>query len=96
LHIFERREKREELAIMLRERGYYVRLHAYEYLIMSEGKILCSIYIFPLENTCVINYNKEISGEKSKEKLYEIVSAIKTIDPEIKILIRETPKYRNI
>jgi len=92
LHVFEKREKREELAAILRERGYYVRLHAYEYLIISEGKILCSIYIFPLENTCVINYNREISGEKSKEKLYEIIDIIRTIDPNIKIAIKETPK----
>ncbi len=96
MRIFERREKREELATKLREMGYYVRLHAYEYLVMWNGKILCTIYIFPLENTCIVNYNKEISGEKPKKKVYEIVNVIKTLDPNIKIMVKETPKSKNI
>ncbi len=90
--MFEKREKREELATKLREKGYYVRLHAFEYLILNEGKILCSIYIFPLENMCVINYNEVTSGGKLKQKLYEIIDIIRTIDPDIKISVRKVPK----
>ncbi len=87
----ERRDKREKLAFLLREKGFYVRLHAYEYLVMVRNKILCSIYVHPVANLCIINYNK-ITAKGNENKLNDIINAIKELAPNTEVVVNKVPK----
>ncbi len=87
----EKRDEREKLAYILREKGFYVRLHAYEYLVMFRNKILCSIYVHPAANLCIINYNK-VTAKGNRNKLSDIIDAIKKLAPNIKVIVNKVPK----
>ena len=91
-NVFYKPEAREELARSLRELGFYVHLHSYEYLIMKNGKIVATIYLHPRVNEIVINVNKY--NPKAKDYINSLVKTIRSIDKgENKILMREVPEH---
>ncbi len=91
-NIFYDPKVREKLARNLRNLGFYVHLHSYEYLIMLNEKILATIYLHPRENEVVINLSKY--NPKSKASLNDIISVIRSIDKgENKIIVREVPVH---
>jgi len=88
LNPLELRENREKIAYMLRNSGFYVRLHAYDYLVMAHGKIICTIHLLPRYNECYINLSSIVKDD-SERYLDKIVKVIRSIAPAVKIYLRK-------
>ena len=90
LNPLELKENREKLASVLREQGFYIRLHGYDYLLMYNNKIICSIHLLPRLNECYVHVNPLINNDN--EQLRKVITMLKNISPQTKIYVREFPK----
>ena len=86
--------KRLQLLRTLRERGYYVRLHAYEYLIGYENHFLAILFIEP--NKRIAEFVICPPYKISKNLIRDLIKLVKEIDPYIKILIRKPLVYSSL
>ena len=87
LNPLELRENREKIAHMLRNNGFYVRLHACDYLVMAHGKIVCTIHMLPSYNECYINISSIVKN--SEQYLDKIIEVIRSIAPAVKIYLKK-------
>jgi len=71
---------RWKLAKALREKGFYVRMHAYEYLVGDGRKLLAIVLLEPRLNKAYL-YALD-------ENIERIADTIKSIEPSVKIMIR--------
>ena len=91
LNPLELKENRERIAHLLRNRGFYIRLHAYDYLVMAHGKIVCTIHLLSHLNECYINISPIV--ENSEHYVNKIVKVIKSIAPTVKVYLRKSMEY---
>ena len=68
----------------LRERGFYVRMHAYEYLVGDDRGFLSIIFLEPLERRATI-----LRLRRNAEAVDRIVRAITGVDPGIRIVVED-------
>ncbi|MCS7138684.1 MAG: hypothetical protein NZ873_01335 [Crenarchaeota archaeon] len=71
-------ENRLKLARLIRGKGFYVRMHGYEYLVSHDGRFLCLIFLQPNNRIIMIKVFKWI--EDSHNQVKEIVELIRSID----------------
>ena len=71
-------QNRLKLAWLIREKGFSVRMHGYEYLIAYGDRFLCLILLQPMEGTILIKEFKWI--EDSRKQLNKIVELIRSLD----------------
>ncbi len=83
-------EVREKLKLLLVNEGFYVHQHAYDYLVMFDEKIVCTIHLLPLiRKVQVVHYTLNPS---SKEHLAKIIDIIKMLDREVEVEIKKSPR----
>ncbi|MEM3789848.1 MAG: hypothetical protein QW260_01995 [Thermoproteota archaeon] len=82
-------QNRLKLLYLLRNSGFEVRMHAYEYLVAYNNKFLCLILLFPMENKAVIKIFRWIPNNSSL--INEVVSTIKEIEKETEITVLAFP-----
>lgn len=73
-------EGRLSLLQELKRRGFYVRMHAYEYLVGDEREFLYIILLEPHEGKATIIRLR-------RRAMNRIVEAIKNVDPGIRIVV---------
>ncbi len=73
-------EGRLSLLQELRRRGFYVRMHAYEYLVGDEREFLCIILLEPHQGEATV-------VRLRRRAVNRIVEAIKSVDPGIHIVV---------
>ncbi|MDK2463875.1 MAG: hypothetical protein QI223_03750 [Candidatus Korarchaeota archaeon] len=66
----------------LRERGFYVRMHAYEYLVGDNRGFLSIILLEPREGEATILRLRRMA-------VNQIVEAITSVDPGIRIVVED-------
>ncbi|RLE70780.1 MAG: hypothetical protein DRJ43_01275 [Thermoprotei archaeon] len=71
---------RLELLMKLRERGFYVRMHAFEYLIGDGNKFIAILLVDPRGRIEMLELSSEAVG---------VVQLIKTLLPEVEVRIIE-------
>jgi len=71
---------RKELYRKIRDLGFYVRMHGYEYLIADDRRILALLFLEPWINRAEL---RMLVSEE--EFVREIISEIRSIDPSISI-----------
>lgn len=76
---------RLKLLYMLRENGFEVRMHAYEYLVAYKNRFLCLILLFPRENRVTIKVFNWI--QDNKKLTDRITTLIEEIEKEISVEI---------
>ena len=75
---------RLELLRKIKKEGYYVRMHAYEYLIGDNKRFLCILFIEPILNRVeIFVVNKEFQHIKRIKKI------IREVCPTVMIFLRE-------
>ena len=74
-------ENRLKLLFCLKESGFYVRMHAYEYLIGYNGKLIGLILLEPRFNRVILNFFEKIDTKI----LVSILTCIRKISPQINI-----------
>jgi len=81
---------REELKWRLMRRGFYVHLHAYDYLVMHENSIVCTIHLLPELGEAYVNRFKlnPISAPLVSAVSREMLS----LDPRIREMVRDVPQ----
>jgi len=72
---------RLKLLYKLKEKNFYVRMHAYEYIVGTGDKMVAIILLEPNKNSVDILKLKRSKGWEIKE----IISTIKSLDPCVKI-----------
>lgn len=72
---------RLKLLYRLRREGFYVRMHAYEYLIGDNKGFLALIFLEPWANRCLI------LPLRSDKKIAMVLKLIKKLDPAIRVKI---------
>jgi len=78
-------ENRLKLAWLIRERGFSVRMHGYEYLVAHGGRFLCLILLQPMDRIIMVRVFKWIAdSHKHAEK---IVDLIRSLDNVSKIIV---------
>ena len=75
-------EGRLSLLQELRRRGFYVRMHAYEYLVGDEREFLCIILLEPQTGGATVLQLRRRAANR-------ITEAIKSVDPGIRIIIED-------
>ena len=78
---------RTRLALLeaLRGRGFYVRMHAYEYLIGDGAKLVALLLLEPW-----VSKGELIRLRGASEAVVkEIVSSVKEVDPGLRLVVRE-------
>lgn len=77
---------RLNLLYLLRDSGFEVRMHAYEYLVAYNSRFLCLILLFPIDNKATI---KVFSWLPDNSLLVDkIVSIIKKVEKDVKIEVK--------
>lgn len=77
---------RLKLLYLLRNSGFEVRMHAYEYLVAYNDRFLCLILLFPLDNKATIKVFNWIPNNSLL--INKIASIIKKIEEEVTIEIK--------
>lgn len=77
---------RLKLLYLLRNSGFEVRMHAYEYLVAYNKRFLCLILLFPMENKATIKVFGWISD--NNPLINEVISTIKKIEENVRIEVR--------
>ncbi|RLE84441.1 MAG: hypothetical protein DRJ41_03110 [Thermoprotei archaeon] len=78
---FIKHEERLRLAYNIRKHGFYVRLHAYEYIVGDRTRFVAIVLLEPFLGRAMV---KIINNG---ENLNKIISSIKSIDSKINIEI---------
>lgn len=74
---------RLELLYKLRRKGFYVRMHAYEYLLGFEGRIIGVLLLEPRRNEATLWLSPKVINS---ERIYNLINeALMSIDPTIKV-----------
>ncbi|MCD6403096.1 MAG: hypothetical protein J7K98_02080 [Candidatus Aenigmarchaeota archaeon] len=77
--MFESYEKRYAFLQLLKEKGFYVRMHAYEYLLGKDGKIVGVLLLEPANNRVEIFFSPILSSTERKRVEKEIRNVIRKI-----------------
>ncbi|MGB9759184.1 MAG: hypothetical protein ACP5KW_06975 [Thermoproteota archaeon] len=77
---------RLKLLYLLRNSGFEVRMHAYEYLVAYNSRFLCLILLFPLDNKATIKVFDWIPDNSLL--INKIVSIIKKVEKDVAIEIK--------
>ncbi|MCD6563043.1 MAG: hypothetical protein J7K23_03875 [Thermoproteales archaeon] len=75
-------ERRINLHRCLKENGFYVRMHAYEYIVGDYKRFKAIIFIEPYYSRVFI----KILDEKDQEAIKTIIQCIRVEDPGIEII----------
>lgn len=86
MSVFHRLEKRLELHQRLRERGYRVRMHSYEYFIAAR-KFVCFLVLNPQWSSAEI-YRMKWNLEEAEDAALDISEILTEMDPSTKITVR--------
>ncbi len=76
-------EKRIELYNCFKSKGFYVRMHAYEYIIGDYKTFKAIVFIEPFYSRTYI----KVLDKKDKEALKTIIDCIRSGDPQNKIIL---------
>lgn len=77
-------EKRLELLHKLKEESFYVRMHAYEYIVGTGDKIIVIVLLEPNRNVVEVLRLERANNNDVKR----IVATIKNLDPNVKVNVR--------
>jgi len=77
------RKKRWELMELLRKEGFYVRLHAYEYLLGYDNQLKGLLLLEPFEGNAFL----KIFEKKDDEVIEKIKKCVYFIDKKIRLYI---------
>lgn len=78
-------ENRLKLAWLIRDSGFSVRIHGYEYLVAYSNRFLCLILLQPTDTTILVKEFKWL--EDSSRLVEKIVELIRTMDKESEIIV---------
>jgi len=83
-------ENRLKLLYRLKEDNFYVRMHAYEYIVGTGDRIVAIIFLEPSRNLAEVLQLERAS----KCDIERVVTAIKDLDPTIRVIVK-SPKVVN-
>jgi len=82
--IFAMFEKRLELLYKLKDNGFYVRMHAYEYIVGTGDRIVTIILLEPNRNVVEV-LRLERASDRDIER---VITTIKSLDPNVRVNIK--------
>lgn len=77
-------EKRLKLLYKLKDSEFYVRMHAYEYLVGTKNRMIAIILLEPNKNIVEILQLERANDSDIKE----IIAIIKSLDPSVKVNVK--------
>jgi hypothetical protein len=78
-------ENRLKLAWLIRDNGFSVRIHGYEYLVAHGNRFLCLILLQPIDMTILVKEFKWL--DESHKLIRKLIELIRTIDERSRIVI---------
>jgi hypothetical protein len=78
-------ENRLRLAWLIRDNGFSVRIHGYEYLVAYGNRFLCLILLQPTDMTILVKEFKWL--DESRKLIRKIIELIRTMDERSRIVV---------
>lgn len=78
-------ENRLRLAWLIRNNGFSVRIHGYEYLVAYGNRFLCLLLLQPTDKTILVREFKWL--DESRKLIEKIIELIRTMDEESRIIV---------
>ncbi len=79
-------EKRLELLYVLKNNGFYVRMHAYEYIVGYGDRLGCIIILEPSKN--LVEIIKLPYSRLNEKQIEHLIRLIKSIDKNVVVKLR--------
>ncbi len=79
-----------EVERRLRDAGFYVHRHSYDYIVMKDGRMVCTVHAYPWEKRFVVV--KYVLNEEAEKQCGIVYSIIEDVGVEVEV--REGARLR--